>query len=839
MSSFPRSVVLHDVVRWRGATAAIAVVWLLAAASPLTALPVSESLARTVAQNTIRQHVVLFGSWGGAQFPRTAVIESIEVGAERLAYNVRVRPRGHVLVAADDEFSPVLLYSDSHAFDVSRIGDAGSLESWLIAEADHVHRTLRELARERAPGSRPDGWSESRPGRAWGRFSVPEARFAPVGRRSPGAAILQSAEPASTLDLSPQAVGIVGPLLTTDWEQGAPYDDYTPADTGCPHTLAGCVAIAAAQLMRYWNWPPSGTGSYSYQWNGQTLSANFDHPYDWANMPSRVGGGSTAAQVDAVARLVSDVGISVDMWYSCGGSGASVYNAALNALPIYFSYKPTRGEISRADYTAADFFGVIRQDLDAAPPRPVLFAITSVGRTAGHALVIDGYQSGTTDQVHLNLGWGTSYQGWYDITNNWSAGGYTWDASLQYVFPGIEPGSLAAPAPTTTGLQPSSVSAGSGAFTLTVAGSNFVPSSGVRWNGAARMTTYVSATELQAAILGSDLTASGTATVTVVTPAPGGGTSSPQTLIITAAAGTRVVPSDFTGDLKSDMLWRHATRGDIWLWPMDGAARTAENYVRTVGDTNWEIRGVADFDGNGKADTLWRNKATGMIYVWLMNGGALLAETYVGTADPAYDIVGTGDYDGDGKADILWRHLTIGELWVWRMDGATPLEQRFVATVAPAYDVVGSGDLNGDGAADVVWRHKTNGEVWVWISNGTPAPDRAFVAIVPDTGYKIVGVADYDGDGKADILWHHATTGEVWLWRMDGATRLAETWAGSVPDTGYRIVGSGDYNGDGKADILWHHATAGEVWVWLMNGPTRLSETFVGSVPDAGYRVVR
>ena len=60
-------------------------------------------------------------------------------------------------------------------------------------------------------------------------------------------------------------------------------------------------------------------------------------------------------------------------------------------------------------------------------------------------------------------------------------------------------------------------------------------------------------------------------------------------------------PGDFTGDLKSDVLWRHATQGDVWLWPMDGPARTAETYVRTVSDPNWEIRAIADFDGDGKS----------------------------------------------------------------------------------------------------------------------------------------------------------------------------------------------------------------------------------------------
>jgi M6 family metalloprotease-like protein len=302
---------------------------------------------------------------------------------------------------------------------------------------------------------------------------------------------------------------------------------------------------------------------------------------------------------------------------------------------------------------------------------------------------------------------------------------------------------------------------------------------------------------------------------------------------------TTTTPFDFTGDVKADVLWRHATQGDVWLWPMDGAARTAEQYVRTVADTNWEIPGVADFTGDGKADILWRNKSTGAIYLWPMNGSAPLSETYVATVDPAYDIVGTGDFNGDGKSDMLWRHLTNGEIWIWLMDGATALSRVYVGTVDPAYVIKGVSDLDGDGKADIVWHHATAGEVWVWLMDGATPLSRTWVATVSDVGYQIQGVADYDGDGKTDILWHHATRGEVWLWRMDGATRLAEAWAGTVPDTGYRIVGTGDYDGDGKADVLWRHATAGEVWVWLMDGATRLSQTWVGTVPEVSYQIVK
>lgn len=81
------------------------------------------------------------------------------------------------------------------------------------------------------------------------------------------------------------------------------------------------------------------------------------------------------------------------------------------------------------------------------------------------------------------------------------------------------------PLPTITSLSPDSATAGDPAFTLTVNGANFVSGSTVHWDGAARTTTFVSRTQLTADITAADIATVGTANVTVVNPAPGGGTS--------------------------------------------------------------------------------------------------------------------------------------------------------------------------------------------------------------------------------------------------------------------------------------------------------------------------
>ncbi len=81
------------------------------------------------------------------------------------------------------------------------------------------------------------------------------------------------------------------------------------------------------------------------------------------------------------------------------------------------------------------------------------------------------------------------------------------------------------PVPSLTALSPNSRGVGQGGFTLSLAGSNFTQTSQVRWAGTARPTTFVSPTQLTAAIPAADVVNTGNFAVTVFNPAPGGGTS--------------------------------------------------------------------------------------------------------------------------------------------------------------------------------------------------------------------------------------------------------------------------------------------------------------------------
>lgn len=207
----------------------------------------------------------------------------------------------------------------------------------------------------------------------------------------------------------------VAPLLTTTWNQGAPYNDKCPYykqttngysyslnySDGYVHCATGCVATAMAQVMNYHQWPERATKSTaSYKWSRakKTISSLEPVDFDWANMQNHYDGDETDAQNTAVATLMKHCGYSVQMNYG-KESGSTTTNVA-NALTEYFNYNTTTTFVDRSSYTYSNWIELIYHEL--AEKRPVVYGGQSSG--GGHEFVIDGYQ--TEDYFHVNWGWG-------------------------------------------------------------------------------------------------------------------------------------------------------------------------------------------------------------------------------------------------------------------------------------------------------------------------------------------------------------------------------------------------------------------------------------------------
>jgi trimeric autotransporter adhesin len=105
------------------------------------------------------------------------------------------------------------------------------------------------------------------------------------------------------------------------------------------------------------------------------------------------------------------------------------------------------------------------------------------------------------------------------------------------------PLAITSPSPVLTSISPATVATGAGA-TISLTGTGFVANSSALWNGSPRTTTYQSAAVLRVALTAGDLATAGTGQITVTNPAPGGGSSSAQTLnMVTPPSITSVNPS--------------------------------------------------------------------------------------------------------------------------------------------------------------------------------------------------------------------------------------------------------------------------------------------------------
>ncbi len=215
---------------------------------------------------------------------------------------------------------------------------------------------------------------------------------------------------------TPKYASSVEPLIKSKWNQGSPYNNLCPMDAR-GRAVTGCVATAMAQIMYYHKWPVHGHGIHSYSWNGTSHTVNYgDSYYDWANMQDTYNNSSPQAAKDAVAKLMYDCGVSVNMMYSSSGSGT--YSSLVpNALKTYFMYdKGTRYVTRGRGITDDEWDKLLKQELDNK--RPVYYSGDQ--GNSGHAFVCDGYD--VNGYFHFNFGWGGSGDAYFTSK---AAGGFS------------------------------------------------------------------------------------------------------------------------------------------------------------------------------------------------------------------------------------------------------------------------------------------------------------------------------------------------------------------------------------------------------------------------------
>ncbi len=276
-------------------------------------------------------------------------------------FNAGTANGGFVIVAGDDRVPAILGYSDRGAFDASDVPPV--LQEWL------------------------DGYAS--------QMQAISIGAAPDVRSSVGAPI--------------------APMLNVNWGQGMPYNVLLPHVPGSSnaHAYVGCVAVAMAQVMSYWQYPTRATKtipgytSYPGRTYQTTLSTLTPMDFDWENMQNTYyTNDSTSTECMAVANL---------MLYSTTALQSSFNLTATNSytrkipetLIEYFGYKNSAHYVYRENFSTQAWEELIYAELAAG--RPVAYGGNK--QSAGHAFVCDGYDG--EGLFHINWGWAGKSNGYF------------------------------------------------------------------------------------------------------------------------------------------------------------------------------------------------------------------------------------------------------------------------------------------------------------------------------------------------------------------------------------------------------------------------------------------
>ncbi len=366
-----------------------------------------------------------------------------------LMHIINFEKKGFCIVSATKKMEPILAYSETGYFDKNKILNIG-LEMWIdhlsmdirnshkLSESEIVSNRLQWIDFEKINTATKSSNSNEQEQRVLafnkrlGELSgnsnttIPlsaAASYLPSNR-------LQHFKTIASQHNSPEHFTIIeiidkthsksiGPLINTNWHQSSPFNQLVPND------YAGCTAVAAGQIMNFYNHPNN------YDWNKMSPSNLNVH--------------------DDIQYLMKDLGISFDMEYKSDGSGANIddvkrglrndYNYQVekrdhfprdvrNSLfndqrPVYMTGKKTKG-----------FMGLIYKDGHAwvcegakeYQPNKAFTIEWQVNSNGSYGYDSNGIIYNETAQTrtahrYMNWGWGSSYNGWYGVGSTQPAPG--------------------------------------------------------------------------------------------------------------------------------------------------------------------------------------------------------------------------------------------------------------------------------------------------------------------------------------------------------------------------------------------------------------------------------
>jgi FG-GAP-like repeat/Putative Ig domain len=418
-------------------------------------------------------------------------------------------------------------------------------------------------------------------------------------------------------------------------------------------------------------------------------------------------------------------------------------------------------------------------------------------------------------------------------------------------------------------LVPTAVSPGNPAFILHVSGTGFLPAATVNFNRSPLATSFADAEHLTAVVPAASVASPGTATVTVVNPAPGGGASNAVYLTVAASETTvsfapaasspitvfnpfGITIGDFNQDGKPDLAIAAETSAYVFLGNGDGTFVQAPGSPMRVPSPPYDDYAspyvasivAADFNNSGHlglAVAEFDNQAAAIL---LGNGDGTFVFSSAQIAD-AFSMPVSGlapaDFNADGNMDLA----ITGEI-----SGASPVALGFGKGAFTTAGYLGTtgfptgvavGDFNGDGKLDAIeasggsTKYPGSG-VAVSLGNGDGTFTQANGSPISfGQSLSAIVTGDFNGDGKLDIATTDSAGNAViiLLGNGDGTFGAPTTYpAGSNPEA----IVAADFNSDGRLDLAVANYGDATVTLLLGNGdgtftPAAGSPYSVGAYP--------
>ena len=305
-------------------------------------------------------------------------------------YIINYKEKGYILLSADNREQPVIAFSEDSNFILDTDQNNFGFKLWI----NNVKKQITNIQNSTAEQTEEKKLQ-------WRQVKNMFANYNLFSK----APIDQCYEHTTTVTR--------GPYLKSVWWQQGGFNSalkYISCGSDNFQIYAGCVPIAMAQVMRYYQYPAN---------------------YNWSQMPLDNATSTTANFIADIHKAI-EIESPGQPTFDCYGTGVTYYNDMGTVLKNRFKYSSA----NKDNYN----YMTVKANLDEG--KPVL--LSGFGNYGGHMWVCDGYSSSSfyyddctgtsTLYFHMNWGWENSKNNGYYAFNNFNPGVYTLNDNIQMIY---------------------------------------------------------------------------------------------------------------------------------------------------------------------------------------------------------------------------------------------------------------------------------------------------------------------------------------------------------------------------------------------------------------------